>query len=114
MSSAPSAPPNGSPMSNETPRRAGAGTASLCLAGAIGAAGLLAFAAFAKGYALKTHGKLLTGFTLDHAVLIAEVVIVVLVLAFYRRWFAWVGLLVMFAGFSGYTFYHVLRGGSCG
>ncbi len=100
--------------SRPMPARPGGPVRALCLVGAIGAAGLLAFAAFAKAYGLSKGKDLFSTFGFEHGVLIAEVVILALVLALHRRWFTWVGVAVLFAGFSGYTFYHVISGGSCG
>lgn len=85
-----------------------------CLAAAIACAGVLGFAIVTKALALQGKKELLGSFGFEHAVMGAELLLIALVLIFRKRWLIWTGVAVLFAAFSGYTFFHVMKGGSCG
>lgn len=84
---------------------------------------VLGFAAFAKFTGPDPKKQLLTpeqftlhekGLLLDHVVATAEVVVIVGLLIFHRRRWAWSLVALMFAGFSGYTLAYLIRGEPCG
>ncbi|MEZ6210778.1 MAG: hypothetical protein R3B46_05950 [Phycisphaerales bacterium] len=100
----------------ENTRRGSAsgGVGALAILAAIVCAGLLAFAIVTKAMSLHSKGRLFGDFRFEHWVILGELAVIAAVLIFRRRWLVWTGVAVMFAGFGGVTFYHVLRGGSCG
>lgn len=91
-----------------------AGVRAFAFAVALATSALLAFAVVTKGMELKSKGVLFSDFGLGHATLLFELVVIAIVLIFHRRWIVWTGVALMFAAFSGYTFYHVMHEGSCG
>lgn len=91
-----------------------AGVRALTIFAAVLTAAVLGFAIVTKIMELQGKGRLFSGFGLGHATILFELIVIALVLIFHRRWIVWTGIALMFAAFTGYTFYHVVNGGSCG
>ncbi len=84
---------------------------ALLLVLAIGVAGLLGFAAFAKG-ATKPPAA---GDYMGWAQIVGEVVAAGLILVLHRRWWAWTAIALLFAAFTGFTMHRLFGGAkSCG
>ena len=81
----------------------------LTLGWALAMSGLLAFAAFAKFSAARPHEEMF-----DYTVGGVQVVIIVGLLALWRKWWTWAGLAVMWSGMSAWCFYASANGKSCG
>lgn len=99
----------------DSPRAAApAGARALALAVAAATSALLAFAIVTKAMELSAKGRLFSDFGVGHATVIVELAVIAAMLIFHRRWIVWIGVALMFAAFSGFTFYHVMNEGSCG
>lgn len=87
------------------------------------ACAMLGFAAFAK-FKGPNPAKVLIesdsffmhekGLLLDHVVAVVEVFVIVGLLIFHRRRWAWCLTALMFSGFAGYTLAYLIRGEPCG
>lgn len=92
-------------------------------AGAVLVTLVLGFAALAKTLGPDPHKVLLgpevfslypKGLMLDHVVALAELVVIVGLLIFHRRRWAWGITALLFSGFAGYALAYLLRGEPCG